>query len=574
MSAEKASPKSAHSTERLPEPEPETKSLQDALDDDDNALVSMRYRGLEDTYRRHIESNKKDIEKMIYTLLGVRWCRIMTPQLWKSGSFNLAIPVFLPQERTVYLRLPLYYRLGEDQCPGNVEEKLRTEIATYQWVSENCADVPIPTLHAFGLPDGSTILHLSRDFGHFFNALHDASSDCLLLFPTFGDPSVTPWITDFFYLAKHAARALRLARISLSLNSIPFKRIGALSLQPNLSIAMTNRPLHFYFHLHENEGIPLGIPRDRTYAETEAYISDLITFQDNKLRHQPNSVHNVADCRKQVAALFAMRGTMHHFIKPELRDGPFFYTLTDLHPNNVFVDEHWNVQCVIDLEWAHSMPLQMQRPPYWLTSKTLDAFDDDEAVSEYAAVLDEYFQIYENEERRRNHTDMQTSIQRDMWRKAGDAYLRERTLPERANHGVPWLESEQRARAEKVLNPLWENRSPPLTLAELRFVSDCHVIAIDPQHQGRKAGALIVQWGINLGEQPSILSRRRPPSACTRRWASRCLRSKIVHEAALFGADKDIVVPLMVRMPSCAKGVTFKEWCETGYPELTVADQL
>ncbi|KAM3453679.1 hypothetical protein MY3296_003522 [Beauveria thailandica] len=457
MSAEKASPKSAHSTERLPEPEPETKSLQDALDDDDNALVSMRYRGLEDTYRRHIESNKKDIEKMIYTLLGVRWCRIMTPQLWKSGSFNLAIPVFLPQERTVYLRLPLYYRLGEDQCPGNVEEKLRTEIATYQWVSENCADVPIPTLHAFGLPDGST---------------------------------------------------------------------------PNLSIAMTNRPLHFYFHLHENEGIPLGIPRDRTYAETEAYISDLITFQDNKLRHQPNSVHNVADCRKQVAALFAMRGTMHHFIKPELRDGPFFYTLTDLHPNNVFVDEHWNVQCVIDLEWAHSMPLQMQRPPYWLTSKTLDAFDDDEAVT-------------------------------------GDAYLRERTLPERANHGVPWLEGEQRARAEKVLNPLWEVRER--LFGGRRYIckclSHCHVIAIDPQHQGRKASA-------SRRACPSILNRRRPPSACTRRWASRCLRSKIVHEAALFGADKDIVVPLMVRMPSCAKGVTFKEWCETGYPEFTVTNQL
>lgn len=40
----------------------------------------------------------------------------------------------------------------------------------------------------------------------------------------------------------------------------------------------------------------------------------------------------------------------------------------------------------------------------------------------------------------------------------GDAYLRERTVPERANHGVPWLEGEQRERAEKVLNPLWEVR--------------------------------------------------------------------------------------------------------------------
>ncbi|KAM3502202.1 hypothetical protein MY11210_009140 [Beauveria gryllotalpidicola] len=35
-------------------------------------------------------------------------------------------------------------------------------------------------------------------------------------------------------------------------------------------------------------------------------------------------------------------------------------------------------------------------------------------------------------------------------------------------------------------------------------LSDCHVIAIDPQRQGRKAGALIVQWGIDLGEQAGL----------------------------------------------------------------------
>ncbi|KAJ4145149.1 hypothetical protein LMH87_004007 [Akanthomyces muscarius] len=67
----------------------------------------------------------------------------------------------------------------------------------------------------------------------------------------------------------------------------------------------------------------------------------------------------------------------------------------------------------------------------------------------------------------------------------GDAYLRERTVPERANHGVPWLEGEQRARAEKVLNPLWEVRerlfggrryiSPTLTSAEpVRSRLPCH----------------------------------------------------------------------------------------------------
>lgn len=40
----------------------------------------------------------------------------------------------------------------------------------------------------------------------------------------------------------------------------------------------------------------------------------------------------------------------------------------------------------------------------------------------------------------------------------GDAYLRERTEVERANHGVPWLEGKQRERAEAILNPLWEMR--------------------------------------------------------------------------------------------------------------------
>ncbi len=40
----------------------------------------------------------------------------------------------------------------------------------------------------------------------------------------------------------------------------------------------------------------------------------------------------------------------------------------------------------------------------------------------------------------------------------GDLYLKERTPEERQNHGVPWLQGEQRERAEKILNPLWEVR--------------------------------------------------------------------------------------------------------------------
>lgn len=38
----------------------------------------------------------------------------------------------------------------------------------------------------------------------------------------------------------------------------------------------------------------------------------------------------------------------------------------------------------------------------------------------------------------------------------GDIHVKERSVEERKNFGVPWLEGEQRIRAEKVLNPLWE----------------------------------------------------------------------------------------------------------------------
>lgn len=43
------------------------------------------------------------------------------------------------------------------------------------------------------------------------------------------------------------------------------------------------------------------------------------------------------------------------------------------------------------------------------------------------------------------------------------------------------------------------------------------------------------------------------------------LDEKVVHKAELMGTPTDITVPLMVKMPSSAKGLTFKEWRAGGY---------
>ncbi|KAK3376927.1 putative GNAT family acetyltransferase [Lasiosphaeria ovina] len=104
----------------------------------------------------------------------------------------------------------------------------------------------------------------------------------------------------------------------------------------------------------------------------------------------------------------------------------------------------------------------------------------------------------------------------------GDLFIRPRSDEERKNHGVPWLTGEKRERAEKVLNPLWEMRE---RLFGGQPYIHIHVIGVDPKHQRKGAGVAMAQ--------------------------------RLVHKAEVLGTDEDIVVPLMVRMPLVAKGMSF-----------------
>lgn len=106
------------------------------------------------------------------------------------------------------------------------------------------------------------------------------------------------------------------------------------------------------------------------------------------------------DGRAQMARLTIMRALLPHFANRELREGPFLYRLTDLHPSNIFVDNHWHVKFVVDLEWACALPAETLRPPYWLTGRSIDDLTDEH--------LDTFRQVYEGfvdifSRRRRNH---------------------------------------------------------------------------------------------------------------------------------------------------------------------------
>lgn len=163
-------------------------------------------------------------------------------------------------------------------------------------------------------------------------------------------------------------------------------------------VSLTNRPLTLQLHQLENEDIPTHMPRQLTYAATDSYLMDLLGCHDNRIRHRPNSVLDQGDAQLQLSALTMMRALIPHFTDREQRQGPFTLMLTDLHQSNIFVDEHWHISSLVDLEWACSLPAEMLHPPCWLTGHNIDDITDDH-LDAYRERHSEFMAVFEDEER-------------------------------------------------------------------------------------------------------------------------------------------------------------------------------
>ncbi|PQK09298.1 hypothetical protein BB8028_0001g13680 [Beauveria bassiana] len=430
----------------------DTSSLVAAIESEENKLVSRHFPHLQEQFYLSINAQKGELEDLICNLLQVPSCRIIPSRLWRSGSFNVAVLVRLPFGKNVYLRLPFLHRIGEHTFPGNVEEKICTEVATYLWLQEHCPDVPIPSLYAFGLPDGSIFTcpentpwrwRLGKHFDRIVAFLlgrpppikymrhsirHSLSSGFLLISEAQGKSLALSWHKHYHDRSYTENLFRGLARITLSMNATPLPRIGSLSLHRD-TISLSNRPLNLFMHMAENEGVSLRVPRQRTYLEVESYLSDLLSLQDAKLQEQPNSILDTEDGRRQMAAIVALRATMHRFIDPDLRQGPFYLTLTDLHQSNIFVDEQWNIKAIIDLEWTHTLPAEMQTPPYWLTSRAVDGLREPHHLEEYQKALEEYLRVYRDEEIKRNGSTRQADLQRRTWHSGSFWFFKAATIP-------------------------------------------------------------------------------------------------------------------------------------------------
>ena len=217
--------------------------------------------------------------------------------------------------------------------------------------------------------------------------------------PAQGKLLSTYW-TDKSHEKKRRIVFLRdLSNVMLSLAQHPFPKMGSLIITDDGFLRLCNRPLTFRLQQLENKGIPTGIDRGNTYFSTDSYLADLLSCQDSRIRHQANSICNEADGKKQLSVLAAMRAIMPHFVKADHRYGPFIFTLTDIHPNNVFVDENWRIKCIIDLEWACIKPMDMMLPPVWLTGRKVDELPKGDLLDNYKKMLDEFFDCFEIEEK-------------------------------------------------------------------------------------------------------------------------------------------------------------------------------
>lgn len=142
-------------------------TLDEALEQEEDVILDLSYPECRMEFFVFLYSHRNDIAAIVSDHLGLGrsiQCRVGEVKEWIHGSFNVCIPVYVEDwnkcsEKRVLIRFPLPYKLGESTFPGNADEKLRCEAATFIWIQKHCPDIPLPRLWGFGFAGGQTVCH-------------------------------------------------------------------------------------------------------------------------------------------------------------------------------------------------------------------------------------------------------------------------------------------------------------------------------------------------------------------------------------------------------------------------------
>ncbi|KAL4885175.1 hypothetical protein BJY04DRAFT_231781 [Aspergillus karnatakaensis] len=358
-------------------------TLSDALADDDNVLQELSYPEQRFEFYLYLYQQRTVIESIVSYHLNLnknQTCRVGEVKDWIAGSFNVCIPVHIDGHsdkapKRVLIRFPLPYKFTEiEQTP--FFERLKWYF--HRLVSSVFRHPLRPPYSRRNCPFNLTTGYHIMD--------HIGGADSVML-------------SESWDKLRHDQRRRTnlfrgMSQIMLSLAQSPSDRIGSLTINNEGIIEHTNRPLTLRLHHLENESVPTSMDRDLTYSTSDSYFMDLLSYQDSRLRHAPNSIRDTADGEAQLATPTVMRALLPQFSCRNYRRGPFIMTLTDLHQSNIFVDSAWNIKSLVDLEWTCSLPVEMLHPPYWLTSRGVDMLFQGEHLDALSTVHAEFINFW------------------------------------------------------------------------------------------------------------------------------------------------------------------------------------
>ncbi|KAK4146361.1 uncharacterized protein C8A04DRAFT_25871 [Dichotomopilus funicola] len=390
------------------------RTLNSAADDEDDFLLAIQHQRAAERFREQIRLERDSIVVVVRHHLRLRRgdsCAVLPSDSWIQGGFNLCVLVDVrsrasSESRRVVFRCPMPHKLAEQHHPGTIDEKVSCEAAVYAWMQAHCTDIRIPYLYAFGFAGGSQFAHISQ-WPWYFRLWHSLKRLTYLLLgyallSNYTRVPCTPAVNTAYMLLEYIGpetgqmlsatwaqhrhdsnRRARLfhgiARTMLSLARLPQPHIGSFKFnQSDGTITLTNRPLISTMMIFENSRTPRNIQPRQLYQSPVAFAYDMLTLHDNYFLHYAHAIRDDEEARERITIRTLLRTVMHHFMIPERQNGPFLLQPTDLHQSNIFVDEEWNVTCLIDLEWICSLPAEMLAVPYWLTSCSIDNIINDE----------------------------------------------------------------------------------------------------------------------------------------------------------------------------------------------------
>ncbi|ROT40647.1 hypothetical protein SODALDRAFT_338349 [Sodiomyces alkalinus F11] len=283
-------------------------------------------------------------------------CRILDSA---SGSFNVCFFVqFLDDHTRWVVRVPV------EPVIYDVWAKLQSEVATMANSNgmsryiQNKTKIPLPRIHAYGRGESlirdspTTQAYLILDF------VDGRSIDLQAL------SEDTPQRRKHFFS--------QFIEIMAQLRQLEFNATG--SLMPDHG----GRPepvVGGALSIPINE---LQIDLGRTGKASSPAFTSATSFalQQHHLMSEiyrlPTSELSEETAQLQVFALHYLRKRIPELIASEWDSGPFILTHSDLRSSNIIVDHDLNIQCIIDWEWAYTVPRQFFIPPSWITGQGLD----------------------------------------------------------------------------------------------------------------------------------------------------------------------------------------------------------